>query len=452
MKGDAFGPLRVPARVWEHPQVLRALHERDIGRLLVLLRQQAGFSQTQLGTATGLTQSRISELMNGKRRSLSMDVIERLADGLRMPDPCRMALGLAPKGRQGSRRGGLAGTVDLLRGSARSSQRFRIAVERARADAIELEFADSELRRLASEFVWRPAPEIVPDVVSVHRDIFNSLSRSLTHPNAARDLFGLAAMSCGLLAYLSDDLGFADVSRAHTDTALVCADAAGDVHLQAWIQAKRSASEYWVGDYAAATDEADKGIALLASARHAGTIPLRLAGLAARARARAGDVEGASASLRLAEQHERDSPTSHVDDIGGVFAHSLAKHRLYAGTTLIRIGESMAGEELALETIGIYDDGVASASSHVGASLAWIDAAEARLARGELDGVQEALQHVLTVPLEKRTAAGAARMDELRPQLQDGLGSSPELRELVDSIGSFGPPPTELPEPIHPLG
>ncbi len=64
--------------------------------LLRIAQQHTGASQARLATAIGLSQSRTNELINGRRQVLRLDVLERIAAGLAMPDTARMILGLAP--------------------------------------------------------------------------------------------------------------------------------------------------------------------------------------------------------------------------------------------------------------------------------------------------------------------------------------------------------------------
>ena len=98
MPGRAIAPFTVPADLWRRPETLDALRNRDIGRLFRLLRQYAGASQTQIAIACGMTQGKVSETMKPRgRRVTSLEVFERIADGLDMPDHARMTLGPAPR-------------------------------------------------------------------------------------------------------------------------------------------------------------------------------------------------------------------------------------------------------------------------------------------------------------------------------------------------------------------
>src|SRR5262245_61788705 len=89
-------PIIVPAALWQRPDTTDALRSRDMRRLFHLLRQYAGASQTRIGIACGLTQGKVSAIMSGSHRVTTLDVFERIADGLGMPRQARLALGLAP--------------------------------------------------------------------------------------------------------------------------------------------------------------------------------------------------------------------------------------------------------------------------------------------------------------------------------------------------------------------
>jgi Helix-turn-helix domain len=89
-------PITVPASLWQRPDTTDALRSRDMRRLFHLLRQYVGASQTRIGIACGLTQGKVSAIMSGSHRVTTLDVFERIADGLGMPRQARLSLGLAP--------------------------------------------------------------------------------------------------------------------------------------------------------------------------------------------------------------------------------------------------------------------------------------------------------------------------------------------------------------------
>jgi tetratricopeptide (TPR) repeat protein len=90
-------PLSIPPSLWDRPDTLAALRDRNVGRLFQLVYKYGGASQTQIGIAVGMDQGKISTYMNHVRQVTALEVFERIADGLSMPDHARMALGIAPQ-------------------------------------------------------------------------------------------------------------------------------------------------------------------------------------------------------------------------------------------------------------------------------------------------------------------------------------------------------------------
>ncbi|WP_246237174.1 XRE family transcriptional regulator [Actinomadura chibensis] len=77
--------------------MIDALTSRDIRTVFHLVQRYAGASQTRIGIACGMSQGKVSETMKkGGAQVTTLDVFERIADGLHMPDTARMTLGLAP--------------------------------------------------------------------------------------------------------------------------------------------------------------------------------------------------------------------------------------------------------------------------------------------------------------------------------------------------------------------
>ncbi|MCC9306957.1 helix-turn-helix domain-containing protein [Kitasatospora sp. RB6PN24] len=87
----------MPDLTWQHSEAQRALRNRDMGALFRLVQHHTGASQARLGTAVGMNQGRVNEIMNGRRAISGLDVFERIAEGLAMPDQARHLLGLAPR-------------------------------------------------------------------------------------------------------------------------------------------------------------------------------------------------------------------------------------------------------------------------------------------------------------------------------------------------------------------
>ncbi len=92
--GNATGPLELPVRLLQDPEMLAACRSRDFAVVFSLVRRHAGIYPSRIAARCGMTPSRVGEIMSGRRRLAHIDVIERVADGLRIPGAL---LGLAQR-------------------------------------------------------------------------------------------------------------------------------------------------------------------------------------------------------------------------------------------------------------------------------------------------------------------------------------------------------------------
>ncbi|WP_432133172.1 MULTISPECIES: helix-turn-helix domain-containing protein [unclassified Streptomyces] len=136
----ALQPIELPDWAWERAEVREALRCRDMGAVFRCVQQYAGASQARIATATGMTQARVNEIINGRREVSRFDVYERIADGLHMPDDARHLMGLAA-GRE-KRVGGaafdLAAFPEIVRVYARQNAAAAEIQQQAR-EAAELD-------------------------------------------------------------------------------------------------------------------------------------------------------------------------------------------------------------------------------------------------------------------------------------------------------------------------
>lgn len=101
---SAPASIELPDWAWQRAEVRQALRSRDIGAVFRYVQQYTGASQAKIGAAVDMTQARVNEVINGRREVSRLDVYERIADGLGMPDDARHLLGLAPS-REATRSG-----------------------------------------------------------------------------------------------------------------------------------------------------------------------------------------------------------------------------------------------------------------------------------------------------------------------------------------------------------
>nr|MDT0663753.1 helix-turn-helix transcriptional regulator [Micromonospora sp. DSM 115978] len=80
------GAYRVSAELLARPDFRAACRVRDFAKIFKLMRQYDGASQDRISSPVeGLSQSRISRIVRGDDRIASLDLIERVADALRIP-------------------------------------------------------------------------------------------------------------------------------------------------------------------------------------------------------------------------------------------------------------------------------------------------------------------------------------------------------------------------------
>ncbi|MFJ2115256.1 helix-turn-helix domain-containing protein [Streptomyces sp. NPDC087850] len=87
--------IELSDRAWERADIRQALRARDIAAVFRHVQQYGGVSQARIAAAVDMTQSRVNEIINRRREVSRLDVYERIADGLGMPDDARHLLGLA---------------------------------------------------------------------------------------------------------------------------------------------------------------------------------------------------------------------------------------------------------------------------------------------------------------------------------------------------------------------
>ncbi|MEU7649029.1 helix-turn-helix domain-containing protein [Streptomyces huasconensis] len=82
---DADRPQELPARLLTDPEMIDACRARDFARVFRLVKTRAGIYPSMIARRCDLTPSRVGEVIAGRRKLLHMDVVERIADGLRIP-------------------------------------------------------------------------------------------------------------------------------------------------------------------------------------------------------------------------------------------------------------------------------------------------------------------------------------------------------------------------------
>jgi hypothetical protein len=310
----------------------------------------------------------------------------------RSPEPN----GAAPASQQHPSQPSLAA---LTAAAARDSLAFAGWAETSNVSASALDHLSYELSRIATNYVHAPLLPLFRDLTALRGHAFELLQNGRQHPTQARRLFFLAGTSCLLLAHASQNLGDSASAMAQVRAALTCAEQADHNGLRAWTHGTAALIAEWTHQHRRAVDFAQRGqpFAVTADSR------VRLAGLEARAAARAGDRRLALDALdRAARARDVGALDDELTEFGGLLSFPLVKQHYYAGSTFALLGEAERAQDNALRAIGMYETGPVEQRSYGDEALARVDLTTARLALDDLDGAREALRPVLALPPERR--------------------------------------------------
>lgn len=324
---------------------------------------------------------------------------------------------------------------------ARNAARFARRITATTVSRFTLDQIDTDIRRFAADYVSQPLSELLVDIRELRAEVFR-LVQDNRFPEQMRQLYLDASRLGGLQAHICLDLGHYRAADTQARTALLCAELAGHGGMRAWVRSLQSLIAYWDGRLSDAVDFARDG----ARHRNHGSVAARLASLEARGCAARGDKRGALAALDRAEQVRA---TVGEDDDAGVFTFPAAKQAVYAGTTLLALGDHDSASRAVRESsraLSLYE-AVAPADRSSGDMLAArLDLASAYLTQDELDGTQDHLQVVLAVPQVRRTASIVKRAASIGDRIAGShYASSPKGQQMRGEIIAFCAPPPALP-------
>ncbi|MFF3069938.1 helix-turn-helix transcriptional regulator [Kitasatospora sp. NPDC057936] len=404
---------------------------------LIQRREAVGHTQESLAEAVDVDRTTVGRWESGRSapqpwmrpklaRALKLTV-DQLADLLKAPTTAVEDVPRTAPVRRTNRDIDLV--VAVTADSAESAWFLRFA-SASNVDDTLLEQIDADIARLAGDYVSRPVSELFHDIGTLRRGVFDLL-RGRQHPYQASHLYLQAGRLCGLATHVALDLGQYTAAATHSRTAWRCAESAGHNGLRAWIRSVQSLIAYWQQDHRQAAELARAGLPYADS----GTIAARLLSLEARATAALGDTESA---LRAVEAAETARSTVAAVDLPGVFTFPEAKQWAYAGTALLalnsdrHVNHAIAASSRA---ISLYESGPRQEQSSGDLLAARLDLANAHLAHGDLDGVQEKLSVVLDAAPDRRTASISSRLRALSARLSEPVyAGSPIVLSLRENV------------------
>ncbi|MGW4034347.1 helix-turn-helix transcriptional regulator [Streptomyces sp. NPDC004838] len=280
---------------------------------------------------------------------------------------------------------------------------------------VALEQILADVRTLADDYLTGDAVELFGRTRRLRDRVF-SLIEGQHPPQYSMDLYVSAGYLCGLLAWISSDLGNLRAADTQGRTAWLCAEMAGHNELRAWIASTRSKIAFWDGRLKDAINHARRGCAY----HPQGTVGALLACQEADAWSKLGVADETRAALQRAVV-ARENPVG-TDDIGGIFSCPTVRQENYTAGAHLRIGahlDALTSAEWALDQLRAQPGRAYGTEAQI-----HITRAAAIIGIDQPDGVMEALAPVLAMPPEQRLAPITQRMQDLGQAMARGRAAT----------------------------
>ncbi|GAA0947039.1 XRE family transcriptional regulator [Nonomuraea longicatena] len=406
MRDSTVNSIKIPAAVWNHEESRQILKSRNISALFKLAAKHAGASQVRIGVATGLSQPRVSAIMRGEAGPITdLNLFERIASGLGLPDHARMLLGLAPLDTASP-----TGDLD----DAHVEQRAELVSHLDAAAAIDSTLimilgTETNSLRLLDRRLGGAA------IADKMRAQISQIERAHTHvvrPNLRAPLAHLLAEAASLAGWQAINTLALNDAWNHYEKAKAAAAEADDPSVLAYVSGEQAYVLVELGRPAEATE-------LLRHLRATfdSRVPARLRTWLAAAEAEAAAVLGDELTCRRAlDAAVRSLPDGDVDqDMGylSINAHHLARWR---GNCLVRFGDPTVAEDLRSAIAGM--DGTYNRAE----SVARCDLGHALLAAGDPAAAQPHIYRARQLATMTGTRRQRRRIDELALAVNRALG------------------------------
>jgi transcriptional regulator with XRE-family HTH domain len=328
-------------------------------------------------------------------------------------------------------------TGTVVRESAAQAAAFAVWWEATSVGPHGAEVILAELRRLAGDYLTGEPDPVLVSLEGLRDNVFDLLRRHQS-PMIARDLHLAAGYTCVLLAWLGGDLGQLGAASTHARAGGLFADTSGSTELQAWVQAVRSKTAFWSGEYRDAVDQANHGLAVAPATG----VRVLLAAQVADAWATLGAEQLARAALtEVAAAREAQTDG---DTVGGLLSCTQAREANYLSGVYQQLGApdqavATAGQALSLSQA----QPVRSYATEAQIRLNLVDVF---LDLDDLDAAADAFQPVLGLPPERRLHTLTSRVGRFAgPLAASRFAGNQTVQALRQQIASFTGDPLPTP-------
>jgi transcriptional regulator with XRE-family HTH domain len=410
MSGEVGASTMLGAELLDRRDFRQALRSRDFGMAFRLLRQHQGTTQAQIAAVTGLTQGRVSKLMSDvQMRVMHIDVIERIADGLRIPGAL---VGLAPRSwetgeperdqsEQGEehvlRRTALRAGGALLMGSlveALDSEpdAMNSALDTSNISPDRLDYFEAAAERLGVEVIQVVPTKILSTTVSHFRSVRRLVREQQKTAHRVR-LVRTGAQFATVVGEILFNQGSFELAAMWYRTAYHAAVDIGDRYFADIALAGQS--------YIPTYSDDPQGVLRITTARlersdrrlSASPAVAWLWGLNAKAHATLGETDAARRAFDRGRTALENSPPSQVRP--GIFSFVPEKQAFYEASAYILLNDAEQAIDATDRALKIYDPRETTEPA-----LARFERASALVQSGELD---EGCRFAASTVLDPRT-------------------------------------------------
>lgn len=320
----------------------------------------------------------------------------------------------------------------VLTMAAQRARKFALIAGQSATSGEVIDQIHEDVQRLAIAYPQQPLPLILGDLVDTQDSIF-SLLEQRQRPQHARQLYFLGSVVGGMLAKASHDLSEPHAAMAQARTAYLCAENADHDGLRAWLRGLQSLVSYWAGRTQEAARYAQAGGEFAARANNTTAVWLPMN--EARAWAALGDAERTRSAIGRAERAWDALSNDDLDELGGLCTFNRSRQLYYAADALAWLPTAAEeAERYSRAAVDAYSDPSHPDWAFGDQAGSQSDLAIARIARGELEGAEEAISPVLDLPAEQRIngiIASAQRVHRALTQSAVSADAS-DLREQIE--------------------
>lgn len=320
-----------------------------------------------------------------------------------------------------------ADTMRLLETARRESEELLLVPDGASLDEIGQRIVD-----IATKARLESYDRTLERALALRAELTRRLRSGAHNPNTIRDLYVALGRVCGILSYLTLDLGQADHAKVHAQAAFQLGDRADHDQLRAWSRGTQALAHRFTKDFELAAAAAEDGLNYVNGST--GTSEPRLLCSLAASAANLGD---SGRALELLEQADRvRDHGADSDEIPGLFTFTPAKQMYYHGFSLMwaddakTLNRSIKASEEALHAWQVQR----SPGDEMLTSI-YLAMANARV--GHLDASLAAVSPVLEQPIEHHFSWVRKRLNQLGNILAQRFPDSKEAAEERATLRAY---------------